>query len=93
MLCGWSLASLPRLVVGDPIIDDDGGDGREDVASDDEGDEESEIETENEDGEMNVDDDEEEEEGPRYGPVLGGGREGKTAGLNERRRGKRAHPY
>jgi len=90
VLCGWSLAGLPRLVVGDPEVDDDGGDGRDDVASDDEGDEESEIEMESEDGDMDVDE-EEEEEGPRYGPVIGGGRNGDNR--KDKRWDKRPHPY
>jgi len=94
VICGWSLASLPRLVIGDPEVDDDGGDGREDVASDDEGDEESEIETESEalseDGDIDMDVDEAEEEGPRYGPVLSGG---KNETRNAKRKEKRPHPY
>lgn len=77
VLCGWSLASLPRLAVGDPEIDDDGGDGREDIDSEDE---ESEIETEESEEESDRSDDDEadeDEEGPRWGrhgPVYGGGR-------------------
>ena len=93
VLSGWSLASLPnKLVVGDADIDDDGGDGRDDIKSEDE-DEESEIETESDKDEddegdgMDVDGDE--EEGPRYGPVLGRGAEDRK----EKRREKRANPY
>ncbi|ORY28763.1 WD40-repeat-containing domain protein [Naematelia encephala] len=92
VLCGWSLASLPeRLRVGDPDIDDDGGDGREGI---DRADEESEIESDDDDDDddgMDVDDDDEEEgeEGPRYGPVLG-----RAAGdRREKRREKRVNPY
>lgn len=78
VLAGWSLASLPRLVCGDPEVDDDGGDGREDIDSEDE----SEIETEESEEEESdrsdrSDEDEEDEEGPRWGrhgPVYGGGR-------------------
>lgn len=29
VLAGWSLAALPPLMVGDPNVDDDGGDGRD----------------------------------------------------------------
>ncbi|ORX39317.1 WD40-repeat-containing domain protein [Kockovaella imperatae] len=97
VLSGWSLASLPqRLMVGDPSIDDDGGDGREDVQNEDE---ESEIETEEEEEEddddsgMDVDDSEESEEGPRHGPVLGGGGGGKDVGRKQSRSKKRSHPY
>jgi hypothetical protein len=88
VLSGWSLASLPsRLVVGDPEIDDDGGDGREAIDSEDE---ESEIETESDDDEMDVDDSEEETPpGPRNGPIFGGGREGRK----QKRREKRPNPY
>lgn len=75
MLCGWSLAGLPRLVIGDPDVDDDGGDGREDIASDDEGDAESEIETEESDEDEDMDVDGKEDEGRRYGPIIGGGRQ------------------
>lgn len=53
ILSGWSIP--PGLLrVGDPALDDDGGDGRDAVSSDDEMDEESEIESEEED-EMDVD--------------------------------------
>ena len=94
VLAGWSLSSLPqRLICGDPDIDDDGGDGREDIDSEDE---ESEIETESSDEEddddgMDVDGSEESEEGPRHGPILGGGRAGTER--KEARRNKRSHPY
>lgn len=86
-LAGWSLAGMDKLRIGNPEVDDDGGDGREDVDSDDEGDEESEIETD-ESG-MDVDDeDEETEEGPRDGPILGRGAE-----RREKRKDKRHQPY
>ena len=93
VLCAWSLAGLPRLIVGDLDIDDDGGDGRENVASDDERDEESEIETESESETSEIDEDVglDGVEGPRHGPVLGGGRE--KDGRKEKRRDKRALPY
>ena len=71
--------------MGDPEVDDDGGDGREDITSEDE---ESEIETESED-EMDVDESEESEEGPRHGPVLGERRSGRK----EKRGQNRSHPY
>jgi hypothetical protein len=87
VLAGWSLASLPRLVTGDAAVDDDGGDGREDINSDDESDE-SEIVTEESESDhsdgMEVDDEEE-----RYNPVIGRGAEGRK----ETRRGKRHAPY
>lgn len=79
VLAGWSIASLPRVLVGDPEIDDDGGDGREDINSEDES-EESEIETEESEEESDRSDrsdGEDEGEGPRWGrhgPVYGGGR-------------------
>ncbi len=97
VLCGWSLAGLPRLVVGDREMDDDGGDGRENVESDDESDEESEIETESEeeDGD-DMDVDEKEDEGPRHGPVLGGGRSRDSHDRKlrkEMRQYARPHPY
>ncbi|GMK56377.1 hypothetical protein CspeluHIS016_0302170 [Cutaneotrichosporon spelunceum] len=65
VLAGWSLASLPRLVVGDPEVDDDGGDGREDINSEDE----SEIEsTTSEESDRSDDSDDEEMWGRRsYG--------------------------
>lgn len=90
VLSGWSLPSLQsRLITGDPDIDDDGGDGREDVDSEESG--ESEIETEDED-DMDVDeDDNERDEGPRHGPILGAGRP--AEGRKEKRREKRVHPY
>ena len=96
ILCGWSLASLPRLIVGDPEVDDDGGDGREDVVSDDEADEESEIESDSgsdskPSSEMDVDEDRE-EQGPRYGPILGRGSRDRDCKRNKRRE-KRLHPY
>jgi hypothetical protein len=92
VLAGWSLSDLAsRLRVGDPEVDDDGGDGREGVESDDEGDEESEIESEEEEDGMDVDSEDEVEEGPRNGITLGGGRG--TEGRKEKRRGKRTHPY
>lgn len=89
ILSGWSLASLPsRLVVGDAKIDDDGGDGREAINSEDES-EESEIESE--DSGMDVDEsDREEPEGPRNGPILGGARD---EGRKQKRREKRHNPY
>lgn len=87
VLAGWSLAGMSRLRIGNPEVDDDGGDGREDVGSDDEGDEESEIESE-ESG-MDVDDDHEEmEDGPRNGPVLG-----KGVDRREKKKDKRHQPY
>jgi hypothetical protein len=92
VLSGWSLASLPsRLLVGDPEVDDDGGDGREAVGSDDEEDEESEIETEESDDDMDVDDDKDEGKGARYGPIIGG--KSRTDGRKEKRREKRPNPY
>ena len=91
VLSGWSLASMGRLVVGDQEIDDDGGDGREDIDSDNEEDEESEIETESSGDGMDVDEDEEESGGPRNGPIIGGGRGGE--GRKEKRRMKRTQPY
>ena len=98
ILSGWSLASLAsRLVVGDAEIDDDGGDGREDIDSDNEEDEESEIETESSGMDVDDDDDDDEEdrererEGPRNGPVIGGGRS--VEGRKEKRRQKRTQPY
>lgn len=90
VLSGWSLSSLPsRLVVGDNEIDDDGGDGREDIGSEDES-EESEIVTE--ESEMDVDDDDDErmDEGPRNGPILGRGVE---ESRKERRKKNRTNPY
>lgn len=94
VLSGWSLASLPsRLLVGDPEIDDDGGDGREDIASDDES-EESEIVTEESDEEMDVDDDDERDEqepGPRNGPIIGGRRHADER--REKRKKNRTQPY
>jgi len=92
VLAGWSLASLPRLAVGDAEIDDDGGDGREDIRSEDE---ESEIETEESeesdksDNEMDLDDDDEE---PRYNPVIGRGVD-KVEKRKEARKVKRPAPY
>jgi hypothetical protein len=65
-LSGWSLAGL-SLLVGDPAIDDDGGDGREDIPSDSD---ESEIVTESE--EDDDDDNMDVDAGPRTGPTLGG---------------------
>lgn len=93
VLSGWSLASLPsRLIIGDAEVDDDGGDGREDINSDDEGDEESEIETESSGMDVDEDDEEEDEsEGPRNGPIIGGGRG--AEGRKEKRRLKRSQPY
>ena len=90
VLSGWSLASLPqKLRVGDPDIDDDGGDGRENINSDDES-AESEIVTE--ESEMDVDEsDDEEDEGPRYGPILGAGRPAPSR--KEKRKEKRPNPY
>ncbi len=100
MLSGWSLSSLPnRLVVGNPEVDDDGGDGREDVMSDDERDEESEIETASEDGDGDDDDDNDRmdvDERPRSGPVLGaGGRYDDKAGpqRTKKRKDGRFDPY
>lgn len=87
VLAGWSLSGMARLRIGNPEVDDDGGDGREDVDSDDEEDEESEIETD-ESG-MDVDDDREEmEDGPRNGPILG-----KGADRREKKKDKRHQPY
>lgn len=96
VLAGWSLASIPRLMTGDPEVDDDGGDGREDIDS---ADEESEIETESSedseesdrsdgDGGMDIDDGDED----KVTPVYGGGlkvsrREGRKS------KGKRHAPY
>ena len=91
VICAWSLAGLSRWIVGDPDLDDDGGDGRENFASDDEEDEESEIESESERSETDEDMDIDGGEGPRHGPVLGGGRE--NDGRKGARREKRAHPY
>ncbi|KAK4685741.1 WD repeat-containing protein 89, partial [Tremellales sp. Uapishka_1] len=89
VLSGWSLSALSsRLQIGDPEIDDDGGDGREGVMSDDEDDEqdsdESEIETDESD-QMEIDD-----EGPRYGPVLTGRGGDKR---KEKRKEARFGPY
>ena len=75
--------------IGDPEVDDDGGDGREDAPSEDES-EESEIETEESESEMDVDEDDEREEGPRNGPILGGRG---VQGRKEKRREKRMNPY
>lgn len=93
VLAGWSLPSLgDRIRTGDPEIDDDGGDGREDIKSDDE---ESEIETEESESDgmdvddADTDDDEIKEPGPRSGPVLGRGAEERK----EKRKGKRVQPY
>lgn len=107
VLCGWNLASLPdRLRVGDPAMDDDGGDGREDIASDNEEDEESEIETEEED-ESDDDDDSDgmdvdgdgDDDGfasggvmrREPGPVLGRG--AAVDDRREKRKQKRQQPY
>lgn len=71
VLAGWSLASLPRLIVGDPEVDDDGGDGREDINSEDE----SEIEsTTSEESDQSDDSDSEDETWGRRRPVYGRGR-------------------
>ncbi|BEI81052.1 hypothetical protein CcaverHIS002_0202120 [Cutaneotrichosporon cavernicola] len=71
VLAGWNLASIPRLVVGDPEVDDDGGDGREDIDSEDE----SEIEstTTEESDRSDRSDDESEDEEDMWGrrPVYG----------------------
>ena len=83
VLCGWSIAGM-RLMIGDPEVDDDGGDGREDAESVEE---ESEIETEESD-DMDVDL-EDEEEGPRHGLVLGRGDERK----DKRGKAGRHQPY
>lgn len=98
VLAGWSLASLDKLRIGDPEVDDDGGDGREGGEEEDEEEEESEIETELEsDDEMDVDDDSDQggtkrrggaETGPRNGPILGRG-----APKAEKRQGRRHQPY
>lgn len=91
VLCGWSLASLPsRLLCGDPELDDDGGDGREDIDED----EESEIETEDEeeDEEMDMDHGDEERDGGRGGPVWGGGRDRKDERQGKRQE-RRGGPY
>ncbi|KAL7421002.1 hypothetical protein Q5752_003886 [Cryptotrichosporon argae] len=91
VLCGWSVAGI-RLLVGDRQVDDDGGDGREDVPSDDEDDEESEIETDSEGGDDDDDDvDMDAAERRRPGPVLGGGVD--RAGKKDRRKGARYDPY
>jgi hypothetical protein len=93
VLAGWSLSfSGGMLRVGDPDVDDDGGDGRENVDSDDEDDEqESEIESDDESDGMDVDSGDDREEGPRSGPILGGGR---NAGRRkEKRKEKRVQPY
>lgn len=94
MLSGWSLASLP-LRVGDHTLDDDGGDGREDIRSDEEEEqEESEIETENESEGEDQDEmmDLDTAEGRRYGPILGGKAHGAEA-RKERRKEARSQPY
>lgn len=92
VLAGFSLASLPeRLTVGDPDVDDDGGDSRED---DEDMDEESEIETESSEESDNDEDEDMEEEGPRYGPIIGAGSKGRPgADKKEDRRKKRYEPY
>lgn len=93
VLAGWSLASLPKLVVGDPDIDNDDGDGREAIDSEDE---ESEIETESSseesdrsDNDMDMDMDLDEPRGSA--PVLGGGR--RLGQRKEVRKVKRHAPY
>ncbi|KAL1411160.1 hypothetical protein Q8F55_002110 [Vanrija albida] len=92
VLAGWSLASLPRLLTGNPAIDDDGGDGREDANSDDDEDEESEIDTESSESDRSDNsDDMEVDDGPRHGPVYGGGRGRDTR--KDKRREKRHAPY
>jgi hypothetical protein len=91
VLAGWSLASLPRLAVGDAAIDDDGGDGREDIRSEDE---ESEIETEeSEESDRSDDMDVDEEKVPRghNNPVIGLGRGAEKR--KELRKNKRHAPY
>ncbi|KIR64029.1 hypothetical protein I314_02812 [Cryptococcus bacillisporus CA1873] len=92
VLAGFSLASLPeRLTVGDPDVDDDGGDGREE---DEYMDEESEIETESSQESDDDEDEDMEEEGPRYGPIIGAGSKGRPgADKKEDRRKKRYEPY
>ncbi|OWT38711.1 hypothetical protein C362_03679 [Cryptococcus neoformans Bt1] len=92
VLAGFSLASLPeRLTVGDPEVDDDDGDGREE---DDNMDEESEIETESSEESDDDEDEDMEEEGPRYGPIIGAGSNGRPgADKKEERRKKRYGPY
>lgn len=92
VLAGFSLASLPeRLTVGDPEVDDDGGDGREE---DEHMDEESEIETESSEESDDDEDEDMEEEGPRYGPIIGAGSTGRPgADKKEERRKKRYGPY
>ncbi|WVQ81377.1 hypothetical protein IAT38_003501 [Cryptococcus sp. DSM 104549] len=92
VLSGFSLASLPeRLTVGDPDVDDDGGDGRE---VDEDMDEESEIETEESEEESDEDEDMEVEDGPRYGEIIGAGK-GRSAAdeRKEKRKKQRLHPY
>ncbi|RSH95031.1 hypothetical protein EHS25_000117 [Saitozyma podzolica] len=94
VLSGWSLASL-QLRVGDHTLDDDGGDGREDIRSDEEEEqEESEIETEDESEGEDQDEtmDLDEAEGRRYGPILGGKTHGAEA-RKERRKEARSQPY
>ena len=85
VISGWSLASLPeRLRVGDKALDD-AEDQDEDESED--GTDESEIETDESDG-MDVDEDEQ-EQGPRDGPIIGGGQ-----GPDRRERNKgRTRPY
>jgi hypothetical protein len=83
--------------VGDHTLDDDGGDGREDIRSDEEEEqEESEIETEDEsegeDQDEMMDLDEAAEGGRRYGPILGGKAHGAEA-RKERRKESRSQPY
>lgn len=85
VLSGWQLPDPADFLTGDRTHDNDGGDGREDVASDDEDDEMdggSDDEDEEEDDDEMGDADEEDlvwgrQEGGkrRAGEVLGGGRE------------------
>lgn len=91
VLSGWSLASLPsRLICGDPGLDDDGGDGRENIDEDEESEIESEEEDEDEDEDMDMSD--EERDGARGGPVWGGGRDRKGERVGKRK-DRRGGPY
>lgn len=97
VLAGWSLASLPPLVRGDPSVDDDGGDGRDE----DESDSDSSMDT---DDELEISDRSDSNDSDRRGskmdseprhrednPVLRG--RDRKGDRKAERKGKRHAPY